>query len=64
MRLYRDEFVPDAKAVVVGMSSNGFTLADPNDRGTLDVVGFDAAVPAVTADFARPPLRRTSGGRA
>jgi 60 kDa SS-A/Ro ribonucleoprotein len=53
LRLYRDEFVPDAKAVVVGMTSNGFTLADPNDRGMLDVVGFDATVPAVIADYIR-----------
>ena len=41
LRQYRSEFVGDAKAVVVGMTSNGFTLADPNDRGMLDVVGFD-----------------------
>ena len=53
LRQYRNEFVPDAKAVVVGMTSNGFTLADPNDRGMLDVVGFDASVPAVIADFVR-----------
>jgi hypothetical protein len=33
------------------MTSNGFTLADPNDRGMLDVVGFDTSVPAVVADF-------------
>jgi 60 kDa SS-A/Ro ribonucleoprotein len=53
LRNYRDEFVTDAKAIVVGMTSNGFTLADPNDRGMLDVVGFDASVPAVIADFIR-----------
>lgn len=53
LRLYRDEYVSDAKAVVVGMTANGFTLADPNDRGMLDVVGFDATVPAVIADFIR-----------
>ncbi len=53
LRLYRDEFVSDAKAVVVGMTSNGFTLADPNDRGMLDVVGFDTTAPAVIADFVR-----------
>ena len=53
LRQYRDEFVGDAKAVVVGMTSNGFTLADPNDRGMLDVVGFDASAPAVIADFVR-----------
>lgn len=35
------------------MTSNGFTLADPNDRGMLDVVGFDTSVPAVISDFIR-----------
>ena len=53
LRQYREDFVTDAKAVVVGMTSNGFTLADPNDRGMLDVVGFDTTVPAVIADFVR-----------
>jgi len=53
LRQYRNEFGGDAKAVVVGMTSNGFTLADPNDRGMLDVVGFDTTVPAVIADFVR-----------
>jgi 60 kDa SS-A/Ro ribonucleoprotein len=53
LRQYREEFVGDAKAVVVGMTSNGFTLADPNDRGMLDVVGFDTTVPAVITDFVR-----------
>jgi 60 kDa SS-A/Ro ribonucleoprotein len=53
LRQYRSELVGDAKAVVVGMTSNGFTLADPNDRGMLDVVGFDTTVPAVIADFVR-----------
>jgi len=53
LRQYRDELVANAKAVVVGMTSNGFTIADPNDRGMLDVVGFDTSVPAVIADFVR-----------
>jgi 60 kDa SS-A/Ro ribonucleoprotein len=53
LRQYRSEFAGDAKAVVVGMTSNGFTLADPNDRGMMDVVGFDTTAPAVIADFVR-----------
>src|SRR5262249_24372719 len=53
LRQYRNEFVGDAKSVVVGMTSNGFTIADPNDRGMLDVVGFDTTAPAVIADFVR-----------
>jgi 60 kDa SS-A/Ro ribonucleoprotein len=40
-----------AKLVVIAMTSNGFTIADPNDAGMLDVVGFDTATPAVITDF-------------
>jgi 60 kDa SS-A/Ro ribonucleoprotein len=53
LRQYRSEFVGDAKAVVVDMTSNGFTLADPNDRRMMDVVGFDTTVSAVIADIVR-----------
>ena len=53
LRKYRGEFVADAKAVVVGLTSNGFTFADPADRGMLDVVGFDTTAPAVIADIVR-----------
>jgi len=44
---------PDAKMIVVGMVSNGFTIADPADRNQLDVVGFDTATPSIIADFVR-----------
>jgi len=40
-----------AKLIVVAMTSNGFTIADPNDGGMLDVVGFDTATPGLTTDF-------------
>jgi 60 kDa SS-A/Ro ribonucleoprotein len=53
LRRYRERMGIPAKLVVVGMTSNGFTIADPNDGGMLDVVGFDAAAPALIADFAR-----------
>ncbi len=49
---YRRKYNPRAKLVVVGMVSNGFSIADPNDAGMLDVVGFDAATPRVIGDFA------------
>jgi 60 kDa SS-A/Ro ribonucleoprotein len=42
-----------AKLIVAGMTSTGFSIADPDDGGMLDVVGFDRAAPAVMADFAR-----------
>ena len=43
----------DARLIVVGMVSNGFSIADPTDPGMLDVVGFDTATPQLISDFAR-----------
>ncbi len=53
LRQYRERTGIAAKLVVVGLVSNGFSIADPADAGMLDVVGFDAAAPAVIADFIR-----------
>jgi len=53
LREYRQRTGIPAKLVVVGMVSNGFSIADPTDGGMLDVVGFDAAAPALIADFIR-----------
>ena len=52
LRRYRERTGIAAKLVVVAMASNGFSIADPEDAGMLDVVGFDAATPAVIAQFA------------
>jgi 60 kDa SS-A/Ro ribonucleoprotein len=59
LRAYRARTGISAKLVVVGMTSTGFTIADPNDAGMLDVVGFDASAPGLIARFARPDLRAT-----
>ena len=53
LRKYREKTGIPAKLIVVGLTATGFTIADPNDAGMLDVVGFDASAPAVMADFAR-----------
>jgi 60 kDa SS-A/Ro ribonucleoprotein len=53
LRDYRSQFVGDAREIVVGMASGDFTIADPSDPFALDVVGFDANVPSVMADFIR-----------
>jgi 60 kDa SS-A/Ro ribonucleoprotein len=53
LRDYRNARGIPAKLVVVGMTSTGFSIADPDDAGMLDVVGFDTATPPVIADFAR-----------
>ena len=52
LRAYRERTGIPAKLVVVGMASNGFSIADPEDAGMLDVVGFDTATPQVISDFA------------
>jgi 60 kDa SS-A/Ro ribonucleoprotein len=53
LRAYRNARGIPAKLVVVGMTSTGFSVADPDDAGMLDVVGFDVSSPPVIADFAR-----------
>jgi 60 kDa SS-A/Ro ribonucleoprotein len=53
LREYRRRTGIAAKLVVVGMVSNGFSIADPNDAGMLDIIGFDTATPALIADFVR-----------
>jgi 60 kDa SS-A/Ro ribonucleoprotein len=43
--------IHDAKLIVVGMTSNGFTIANPEDPGMFDMVGFDSAAPQVMREF-------------
>ncbi len=50
---YRRKTGIAAKLVSVAMAANQFTVADPKDPLQLDVVGFDASVPAVVANFIR-----------
>jgi 60 kDa SS-A/Ro ribonucleoprotein len=50
---YRQASGINAKLIVVGMTSTGFTIADPEDAGMLDVVGFDGATPVLMAKFAQ-----------
>lgn len=53
LQKYRQKSGIPAKLIVVGVTSNGFSIADPKDGGMLDVVGFDASVPQVMAEFVR-----------
>ena len=50
---YRQKMGRPAKLIVVGMTATGFSIANPEDAGMLDVVGFDTAAPKVMADFIR-----------
>jgi 60 kDa SS-A/Ro ribonucleoprotein len=53
LKQYRQKTGIPAKLIAAGMTSTGFSIADPSEGGMLDVVGFDTAAPAVMADFAR-----------
>lgn len=53
LRSYRDKMGIPARLIVVGMNASPFTIADPEDRGMLDIAGFDSAAPAVIAEFSR-----------
>ena len=52
LRQYREFSGIDARLIVCGMASNGFTIADPNDAGMLDMAGFDSAAPEIIRNFA------------
>lgn len=56
LREYRRRTGIDAKLGVLGMVANPFTIADPNDPGMLDVVGFDTATPNILAAFTQGSL--------
>jgi len=55
LRQYREKMGLAAKLIVVGMTSNGFSIADPDDSGALDVVGMDSATPNVMNEFVVSP---------
>ncbi len=48
---YRRKMQIDSQLIVVGMTSNGFSIADPKDPNSLDIVGFDTAVPQLLNNF-------------
>ena len=51
LRNYRRKFGINAKLIVVAMTSNGFTIADPEDPGMFDMAGFDSGAPQVMKEF-------------
>ena len=53
LQRYREKSGINAKLIVVGMLANQFSIADPQDGGMLDVVGFDTRVPTIMNDFIR-----------
>ena len=50
---YQDKMGIAARLIVVGMVSNGFSLAPADNPSMLDIVGFDTNSPAIISEFAR-----------
>jgi 60 kDa SS-A/Ro ribonucleoprotein len=51
LREYREKTGIPARLVVQAFVANRFSIADPDDAGMLDVIGFDTAVPTLIRDF-------------
>lgn len=50
---YRELTGIQAKLIVIGMTGNCFTIADPSDRNTLNLAGFDTSTPEIASMFMR-----------
>ena len=51
LQIYRQVSSIPAKMIVVGMTATEFTVADPNDVLSIDVVGADSSLPALITEF-------------
>ena len=61
---YRAATGINAKLIVVGMTSNCLTIADPKDLNTLNLSGFDTATPRIINDFIAGGLLQPSSATA
>jgi len=50
---YRKATGVDAKLIVIGMVANHLSIADPKDKNTLNLAGFDTATPELISLFVR-----------
>jgi 60 kDa SS-A/Ro ribonucleoprotein len=51
LREYRERSGIHAKFIVVAMTPTGFTITNPEDPGSLEVVGFDTSTPQAISEF-------------
>ena len=51
LRKYRERTGINAKLAVFGFANTNFSIADPNDAGMMDFVGFDASAPVLLNNF-------------
>ena len=53
LKKYRDKMGIDAKLIVCATRSTNFSIADPKDKGMLDIGGFDSSAPTIISEFVR-----------
>jgi 60 kDa SS-A/Ro ribonucleoprotein len=53
LETYRKQVGHPVKQIVVAMTATDFSIADPKDPHSLDVVGFDSALPGLIAEFTK-----------
>ena len=53
---YRQKTGIAARLACIGFTATSSTLGDPEDSGTLELVGFDAAAPRLMSEFAAGQL--------
>jgi len=53
---YRKKMGIKAKLIVVGLTSNCLTIADPSDKNTLNLAGFDSSLPQLITMFLKDEI--------
>lgn len=53
LKRYRQKTSIPARMIVIGMTSSGFTISDPNDPLSMDIVGFDPSTPEIISSFVK-----------
>ncbi|MFH2028063.1 MAG: TROVE domain-containing protein [Nanoarchaeota archaeon] len=53
LKQYRNQFNKNSALAVVAFTGTQFSIADPLDLRTLDLVGFDTTIPKLISDLAR-----------
>jgi 60 kDa SS-A/Ro ribonucleoprotein len=51
LRLYREQMNPNAKMATASMTPKGYSIIDPQDPGSMHVIGMDTNVPQLITDF-------------
>ena len=51
LKQYNDKFGKHAKLIVIGMTATEFSIADPNNKDMMDIIGFDTSAPTLINSF-------------